>query len=63
MLTGGNGNLLGAFFAALFITYMENGLGMVQVNSYWQYVATGLVLIFAVGINRLKSAILGQRET
>jgi ribose transport system permease protein len=62
-LTGGNGNLLGAFFAALFITYMQNGLGMLQVNSYWQYVATGMVLIFAVGINRLKSAILGQRET
>jgi ribose transport system permease protein len=62
-LTGGNGNLLGAFFAALFITYMQNGLGLMQVNSYWQYVATGLVLIFAVGINRLKSAILGQRET
>jgi ribose transport system permease protein len=62
-LTGGNGNLLGALFAALFITYMETGLGMLQVNSYWQYVATGMVLIFAVGINRLKSAILGQRET
>jgi len=62
-LSGGNGNLLGAFFAALFITYMQNGLGLKQVNSYWQYVATGMVLIFAVGINRLKSAILGQRET
>jgi ribose/xylose/arabinose/galactoside ABC-type transport system permease subunit len=62
-LTGGNGNLLGAFFAALFITYMQNGLGLMQVNSYWQYVATGMVLIFAVAINRLKSAILGQRET
>lgn len=62
-LTGGNGNLLGALFAALFITYMENGLGMLQVNSYWQYVATGFVLIFAVGINRVKSAVLGQRDT
>ena len=62
-LTGGNGNLLGAFFAALFITYMETGLGMLQVNSYWQYVATGFVLIFAVGINRVKSAVLGQRDT
>jgi ribose/xylose/arabinose/galactoside ABC-type transport system permease subunit len=61
-LTGGNGNLLGAFFAALFITYLQNGLGINQVNSYWQYVATGFVLIFAVGINRLKSAFLGQRE-
>jgi ribose transport system permease protein len=62
-LTGGNGNLLGALFAAVFLTYMENGLGMLQVNSYWQYVATGFVLIFAVGINRLKSAVLGQRDT
>ncbi len=62
-LTGGNGNMLGAFFAALFLTYLQNGLGMNQVNSYWQYVATGFVLIFAVGINRVKSAVLGQRDT
>jgi ribose transport system permease protein len=62
-LTGGNGNLLGALFAALFITYLQNGLGLKQVNSYWQFVATGFVLIFAVGVNRAKSAILGQRDT
>ncbi len=62
-LTGGNGNMLGALFAALFITYLPNGLGLKQVNSYWQYVATGFVLIFAVGINRAKSAILGLRDT
>ena len=62
-LTGGNGNMLGAFFAALFLTYLQNGLGINQVNSYWQFVATGLVLIFAVGINRVKSAVLGQRDT
>lgn len=62
-LTGGNGNMLGALFAALFLTYLQNGLGLKQVNSYWQFVATGFVLIFAVGINRAKSAILGQRDT
>ncbi len=62
-LTGGNGNMLGALFAAIFITYLQNGLGVNQVNSYWQYVATGFVLIFAVGINRVKSAVLGQRDT
>ncbi len=62
-LTGGNGNMLGALFAAMFITYLQNGLGINQVNSYWQYVATGFVLIFAVGINRVKSAVLGQRDT
>ena len=62
-LTGGNGNMIGALFAALFLTYLQNGLGLKQVNSYWQFVATGFVLIFAVGINRAKSAILGQRDT
>jgi ABC-type glucose/galactose transport system permease subunit len=36
---------------------------MKQVNSYWQFVAFGLVLIFAVGINRLKFTLLGMRET
>lgn len=62
-LTGGNGNMIGAMFAALFLTYLQSGLGVNQVNSYWQYVATGFVLIFAVGINRIKSAVLGQRDT
>jgi ribose/xylose/arabinose/galactoside ABC-type transport system permease subunit len=62
-LGGGNGNLLGAFFASMIVTYLKNGLGMKQVNSYWQFVAFGLVLIFAVGINRLKFTLLGMRET
>jgi ribose transport system permease protein len=61
-LGGGNGNLFGAFIAAMILTYLKNGLGIAQVQSYWQYVATGLVLIFAVGINRIKFTLLGQRE-
>jgi ribose transport system permease protein len=62
-LTGGNGNLIGALFAAMFMTFLPNGLGVNQVNTYWQFVATGSVLIFAVGINRIKSAVLGLRDT
>jgi ribose transport system permease protein len=62
-LGGGNGNLLGAFFASMIVTYLKNGLGMKQVNSYWQFVAFGLVLIFAVAVNRLKFTLLGMRET
>ena len=62
-LSGGNGNLWGAFFAAMILTYLKNGLGLMQVNSYWQLVATGLVLIFAVSVNRVKYTVLGQRES
>jgi ribose transport system permease protein len=61
-LGGGNGNLWGAFFAAMILTYLGNGLGLKQVNSYWQLVTTGLVLIFAVSLNRVKYTVLGQRE-
>lgn len=61
-LGGGNGNLWGAFFASMVITYLKNGLGLKQVDSYWQFVAIGLVLIFAVAMNRLKFTVLGQKE-
>jgi ribose transport system permease protein len=62
VLGGGNGNLWGAFFASMVITYLKNGLGMKQVDSYWQFVAIGLVLIFAVAMNRVKFTVLGQKE-
>ncbi len=61
-LGGGDGNLWGAFFAAMIITFLKNGLGLEQVNSYWQFVAVGLVLIFAVSMNRIKYTVLGQKE-
>ncbi|MBN1836423.1 MAG: ABC transporter permease [Spirochaetales bacterium] len=61
-LGGGNGNLLGALFGAMIITSLRNGLGMKQVDSYWQFVATGLVLIFAVALNKIRYSLLGQRE-
>ena len=61
-LGGGNGNLWGAFFASMVITYLKNGLGLKQVDSYWQFVAIGLVLIFAVAMNRVKFTVLGQKE-
>jgi ribose/xylose/arabinose/galactoside ABC-type transport system permease subunit len=62
VLGGGNGNLWGAFFASMIITYLKNGLGLEQVDSYWQFVAVGLVLIFAVAMNRIKFTVLGQKE-
>ena len=61
-LGGGTTNLFGALFAALIITSLKNGLGLQQVDSYWQFVATGLVLIMAVAINRIKFSVLGLRE-
>jgi len=61
-LSGGNGSLGGSFVAALIVTFLNNGMGLMQVNSYWQMVATGLVMIFAVSLNKLKFFLLGQGE-
>ncbi len=61
-LKGGNGSIGGAFIAAMILTYFKNGLGLLQVSSYWQYVAVGLILILAVTLNRMKYTLLGQVE-
>jgi ribose transport system permease protein len=62
MLGGGNGSLGGAFVASLIVTFLANGMGLLQVNPYWQLVATGLVMIIAVSLNKLKFYLLGQGE-
>ncbi len=61
-LAGGNGSLGGSLVAALILTFLNNGMGLMQVNSYWQLVATGLIMIFAVSLNKLKFYLLGQGE-
>ncbi len=47
-LFGGEGNPLGAVIGALTLGAMQNGLTLMNVPSFWQYVATGVVVILAV---------------
>ena len=63
LLGGGNGSLGGALVAAMIITFLGNGMGMLQVGSYWQLIVTGLVMIIAVSLNKLKFYLLGQGES
>ncbi len=60
VLGGGNGSLGGAFIAVIILASLRSGMGIMQVSSYWQYVFTGTVLIFAVAINRLKHTLSGH---
>lgn len=61
-LSGGSGSLGGSLLAALIIIFLKTGMSNAQVNSYWQQVATGLVLIFAVSVNKLKFWLIGQTQ-
>jgi ribose/xylose/arabinose/galactoside ABC-type transport system permease subunit len=53
-LSGGVGTLLGAFIGVLILGIIQNGLGMLNVNTMWQLVVTGSIIILSVAIDELK---------
>lgn len=55
-LFGGEGTLVGAALASFLFAMVDNGLILLAVNSYWHYVATGAILVVALGIGVLGSA-------
>jgi ribose transport system permease protein len=48
---GGVGNIGGVFIGVLVIGIISNGLNLLQVNSFWQYVAKGVIILLAVYID------------
>lgn len=47
-LTGGYGGVTGTALGVLFIGFLNNGLSIAHVPSFWQQVVTGVILIVAV---------------
>lgn len=54
-LSGGRGSMLGTLLGVLFITVIGNGLVILGVNSYFQDVVRGALIVTAVLINVLLS--------
>ena len=52
-LFGGEGNSLGSLIGAITLGGMRNGLTLLNVPSFWQFVATGVVVILAVLADQL----------
>lgn len=51
-LAGGEGRLTGTLIGALIVGFLGNGLNLAGVEPFWQYVAQGIVLVFAVALDR-----------
>jgi len=47
-LAGGAGSMIGTFLGVLFIGLLANGMTLMGVHPYWQEVARGLIVLFAV---------------
>ena len=56
---GGSGKIIGTVVGALVIAVIQFGLVFVDVDSFWQFLAVGLVIIVAVLIDQSKTHVTG----
>lgn len=53
--SGGSGTIGGTAIGVLFLGVLANGITLAGVPSYWQGIATGIVLVSAIALDRLRS--------
>jgi ribose transport system permease protein len=53
-LFGGKGNLFGSLIGLLIIGTVNNGMVLMDIPSFWQTVAKGVLLIVAVTVDHLR---------
>src|SRR5260370_13179625 len=59
-LAGGQGTMIGPVVAVFILGVLGNGLNLLGVESFSQYVVKGILLVFAVGIGEV---LRGTRRT
>ena len=59
---GGSGKIIGTVVGALVIAVIQFGLVFVDVDSFWQFLAVGLVIIVAVLIDQSKTHVTGIKN-
>lgn len=60
-LNGGVGSMSGTVLGLLIVAVLGNGMTLLNINSSWQQVATGILLILAVSFDRLRQRLLRSR--
>ncbi len=56
-LSGGKGSIVGTLIGTVLLSALRNGLIVVGVDTFWQFIATGVIIILAVYIDYLQSKI------
>jgi ribose transport system permease protein len=54
-MSGGSGKIGGTIIGALIIGVLNNGLNLMNVNSFWQYIVKGCVILGAVFVDFLRN--------
>jgi ribose transport system permease protein len=58
-LTGGEGGIIGTMLGVLVLGTIADGMALLHVASFYQQIATGAVLLLAVGFGRLRQLLGG----
>ncbi|MFB8385727.1 ABC transporter permease [Microbacterium sp. NPDC055910] len=53
--SGGAGNIGGTAIGVLFLGVIANGITLAGVPSYWQGIATGIILVLAIALDRIRN--------
>jgi ribose transport system permease protein len=62
-LTGGEGSVEGAMLGVLVIGIIGNGLQLLNISAFYQQIATGVILLLAVGVQRLQHVFRRSSES
>ena len=54
-MRGGIGTVIGALIGALVMASLDNGMSMLDVDTYWQMIVKGSILVLAVWIDIVTS--------
>jgi ribose transport system permease protein len=57
-LFGGAGTIFGTLIGALIISVIQNGLVILGINPFWQFVTVGVVIILAVLVDQAKARVV-----
>lgn len=52
-LFGGKGSIAGTLIGVLFLGFIGNGMTLMNVSEYWQYVVRGMLIVSAVLLNQI----------
>lgn len=53
-ILGGSGSMLGSFLGVLLLGIMQNGLILAKINTFWQEIIVGAIILLAVSYDMIK---------
>ena len=54
-MSGGRGSLMGTVIGAIIIGVLSNGMNLLGINTSWQFIVQGIVILIAVFVDHLKN--------